>query len=69
MMTDMTLERLRAHRNNIHRYQRLLATRLSDLEQAYAGPTLRLARMRRPLRAWVAERKEPIRLMRVLPPT
>lgn len=29
MMTEMTLERLRAHRSNIHRYQRLLATRLS----------------------------------------
>lgn len=35
MMTEMTLERLRAHRNNIHRYQRLLATHLSDLERAY----------------------------------
>jgi hypothetical protein len=35
MMTDVTLERLRAHRNNIHRYQRLLTTRLSDLERGY----------------------------------
>jgi hypothetical protein len=35
MMTDVTLERLRAHRNNIHRYQRLLKTRLSDLERGY----------------------------------
>jgi hypothetical protein len=35
MMTEMTLERLRAHRNNIHRYQRLLATHLSDVERAY----------------------------------
>lgn len=35
MMTEMTSERLRAHRNNIHRYRRLLATRLSDLERAY----------------------------------
>jgi hypothetical protein len=35
MMTEVTLERLRAHRNNIHRYQRLLATHLSDLERAY----------------------------------
>jgi hypothetical protein len=35
MMTEMTLERLRAHRNNIHRYQKLLATHLSDLERAY----------------------------------
>ena len=35
MMTEMTLERLRAYRNNVHRYQRLLATHLSDLERAY----------------------------------
>lgn len=35
MMTEMTLERLRAHRNNVHRYRKLLATRLSDLERAY----------------------------------
>lgn len=26
---------IRAHRNNIHRYQRLLQTRLTDLERAY----------------------------------
>lgn len=35
MMNNPTLERLCAHRNNIHRYQRLLATRLSDLERTY----------------------------------
>jgi hypothetical protein len=35
MMTEVTLERLRAHRNNIHRYQRLLATHLSDLERDF----------------------------------
>jgi len=34
-MTNENRERLRAHRNNAHRYQRLLATRLSDLERAY----------------------------------
>jgi hypothetical protein len=34
-MTDEHLARLRAHRNNIHRYRRLLATRLSDVERAY----------------------------------
>lgn len=34
-MIDENLERLRAHRNNVHRYHRLLATRLSDLERAY----------------------------------
>ncbi|OKO91800.1 hypothetical protein AC629_01965 [Bradyrhizobium sp. NAS80.1] len=34
-MIDENLARLRAHRNNIHRYRRLLATRLSELERAY----------------------------------
>jgi len=34
-MIEMSLERLRAHRKNIDRYRRLLATRLSDLERAY----------------------------------
>lgn len=34
-MIGENLERLRAHRNNAHRYRRLLATRLSDLERAY----------------------------------
>jgi hypothetical protein len=34
-MTNEILERLRAHRNNIDRYRRLLATRLSDVERAY----------------------------------
>ena len=33
---ETTLERLRAHRNNIHRYQKLLATHLSDLEPTEA---------------------------------
>ena len=35
MMINENLARLRAHRNNLHRYRRLLATRLSDLERAY----------------------------------
>jgi hypothetical protein len=35
MMIDENLARLRAHRNNIHRYRRLLATQLTDLERAY----------------------------------
>jgi hypothetical protein len=35
MMIEENLARFRAHRNNIHRYRRLLATRLSDLERAY----------------------------------
>lgn len=34
-MIDEHLARLRAHRANVHRYRRLLATRLSDLERAY----------------------------------
>ncbi|MCS3524444.1 hypothetical protein [Bradyrhizobium elkanii] len=34
-MIKGNLERLRAHRANIRRYRRLLATRLSDLERAY----------------------------------
>jgi hypothetical protein len=35
VMIDENLARLRAHRNNVHRYRRLLATQLSDLERAY----------------------------------
>ena len=34
-MIDENLARLRTHRNNIHRYRRLLATRLSELERSY----------------------------------
>ena len=34
-MIDENLARLRAHRNNIQRYRRLLATKLSELERAY----------------------------------
>lgn len=34
-MIDENLARLRAHRKNIHRYRRLLATRLTDLERSY----------------------------------
>jgi hypothetical protein len=34
-MLDENLARLRAHRNNIHRYRRLLATQLTDLERQY----------------------------------
>ncbi len=34
-MIDVNLARLGAHRANVHRYRRLLATRLSDLERAY----------------------------------
>ena len=34
-MIDENLARLRAHRNNIYRYRRLLATQLTDLERTY----------------------------------
>jgi hypothetical protein len=34
-MIDENLARLRAHRNNIHRYRRLLTTKLTDLERGY----------------------------------
>lgn len=34
-MTDERLARLRAHDNNISRYQRLLSTNLSDLERRF----------------------------------
>ena len=34
-MIDESLARLRAHRNNVLRYRRLLATQLTDLERAY----------------------------------
>jgi hypothetical protein len=35
MMTEENLARLRAHRNNIHRYRRLLRTHLTELERQY----------------------------------
>lgn len=34
-MLDENLARIRAHRNNIHRYRSLLATRLSELERQF----------------------------------
>jgi len=34
-MLDADFARIRAHRNNIHRYRRLLRTRLSDLERQF----------------------------------
>jgi hypothetical protein len=40
-MIDENFARLHAHRNNIHRYRRLLKTRLSDLEQAYIEKRLK----------------------------
>ncbi|WP_407117718.1 hypothetical protein [Bradyrhizobium sp. LMG 9283] len=35
MMLDENLARIRAHRNNIHRYRRLLKTSLSQLERHF----------------------------------
>ena len=34
-MLDENLARIRAHRNNIHRYRRLLRTKLSELERQF----------------------------------
>jgi hypothetical protein len=34
-MLDADLARIRAHRNNIHRYRRLLRTKLTDLERQF----------------------------------
>jgi len=41
MMIDENLARLRAHRDNIHRYRRLLATQLTDLERDYVERRLK----------------------------
>ena len=35
MAIDVTKGRLTAHRNNITRYRRILATSLTDIERAY----------------------------------
>lgn len=35
MMLDEDLARIRARRNNIHRYRRLLRTKLSELERQF----------------------------------
>lgn len=35
MMLDKDLARIRAHRNNIHRYRGLLRTKLSELERQF----------------------------------
>ena len=40
MMLEENLARLRAHRNNMQRYRRLLATQLSDLERTYIARRL-----------------------------
>ena len=40
-MLDEKLARMRAHRNNIHRYRRLLETKLSDIERQFIERRLR----------------------------
>lgn len=40
MTMDKKLARLRSHRNNIHRYHRLLSTCLSDLEREFLSRRL-----------------------------
>jgi hypothetical protein len=34
-MLDRDLARIRTHRNNIHRYRRLIGTKLSDVERQF----------------------------------
>lgn len=40
-MLEENLARLRTHRNNIHRYRRLLSTELSELERNFIEKRLR----------------------------
>ena len=40
-MLDEKLARMRAHRNNIHSYRRLLETKLSDIERQFIERRLR----------------------------
>ena len=52
-MFDENLARIRTHRNNIHRYRRLLRTELSDLERGFIDR--RMADEQAALDALVAE--------------
>lgn len=52
-MIDGNVERLRAHNANLRRYQRLIATRLSDLERAYI--THRMSEEQRSVEALLQE--------------
>lgn len=52
-MLDEDFARIRAHRNNIHRYRRLLGTRLSDIERHFIER--RLAEEETALRALAAQ--------------
>ena len=53
MTFDENLARIRAHRNNIHRYRRLLRTPLSNLERGFVER--RIADERTALDALTAE--------------
>jgi hypothetical protein len=53
MMFEADLARIRAHRNNIHRYRGLLRTKLSDLEREFIEK--RMADEQTALDALVAE--------------
>ena len=52
-MFEQNLARIRTHRNNIHRYRRMLRTELSDLERDFIGR--RMADEQAALDALVAE--------------
>ena len=52
-MFEQNLARIRTHRNNIHRYRRLLRTELSDLERDFIDK--RMADEQAALDALVAE--------------
>jgi hypothetical protein len=52
-MFEQNLARIRTHRNNIHRYRRLLLTDLSDLERDFIDR--RMAEEQAALDALVAE--------------
>ena len=52
-MFEENLARIRAHRNNIHRYRRLLRTELSDLERDFIDR--RMAREQAAMEALFAE--------------
>jgi hypothetical protein len=52
-MFEQNLARIRTHRNNIHRYRRLLRTELSDLERDFIDR--RMADEQAALDALVAE--------------
>lgn len=52
-MLDEDFVRIRAHRNNIHRYRRLLGTRLSDIERQFIDR--RLAEEETALKALAAQ--------------